>query len=96
MRAYYMRLLVAELAEAETLAEALAEQEAVLSEREGAVVSLLWPQAEADEPDEWDEGTFVELVFFLRAWSGDDPGRQLIVLEERPVEVPTEIFRRAS
>jgi len=40
---------------------------------------------EADDPDEWDEYTFAELVFFLRAWSGSDPARAIEVLEERPV-----------
>lgn len=96
MRAYYMRLRVAEQVEAEALVEALAQQDAAIFDREGVVVSILWPETEADEPDEWDEGTFVELVFFLRAWSGDDPRRSLTVLDERPVEVPAEVFRRAS
>jgi hypothetical protein len=68
----------------------------VVLEQTKSIVSVLWPAAEADDPDEWDERTFAELVFFLRAWSGTDPRRELTVLEERSVEVPTEVLRRAS
>ena len=96
MRAYYMRLRVAEAAEAEALADALEQTGPVVLQRRERVVLLLWPTTAADDPDEWDEQTFAELVFFLRAWSGRDPRRELAVLEERPIDVPEEVFRLAS
>ena len=96
MRADYMRLRVAEAAEAEALAEALEQTGPAVPQRRERVVLLLWPTTKADDPDEWDEQTFAELVFFLRAWSGRDPRRELAVLEERPLEVPEEVFRLAS
>lgn len=95
MQAYYMRLRVTEVAEAEALKEALVRHGAHC-EQSASVVSILWPAAEADEPDEWGERSFVELIFFLRAWSGDDPRRDLTLLEERPAEAPEEVFRVAS
>lgn len=96
MRAYHMRVQVADAAQAEALTEALAALGPVVVQRQERTVALLWPGLEADDPDEWDEQTFAELVFFLRAWSGRDPRRELIVLEERPIEVPAQVFRRAS
>ena len=99
MRAYYMRLHVADAVEAERLVTALAETaspQAVGLERHGQVVSVLWPAAKADEPAEWDEQAFAELVFFLRAWSGTDPRREIIVLEERPMDVEADRFRDVS
>jgi hypothetical protein len=96
VRAYYMRLRVAEIAEAEALVEAFEQMGPVLLQRRQRVVLLLWPTTEADDPEEWDEQTYAELVFFLRAWSGGDPRRKLAVLEERPIEVPDEVFRLAS
>ena len=57
---------------------------------------VLWPALEADDLDEWDEQTFAELVFVLRAWSGRNPRRDLTVLEGCPIEAPEEVFRRAS
>ena len=101
MRAYYMRLQVAEAAEAEGLANALRETlgdlgAAVVLEKQLRRLSVLWAAGEADEPEEWDEQAYAELVFFLRAWSGDDPGRELTILEERAVDVSETVFRRAS
>lgn len=95
-RSYYMRLRVAEASQAEALALALAQQGAVLLEREAGIVALLWPAAEADEPEEWEERTFAEAIFFLRAWSAGHPERDVTVLDERPVDVPEEAHRRAS
>jgi DNA-binding transcriptional ArsR family regulator len=95
-RAYYMRLRVVGATEAAALARALDEQGAVVLEQEAGIVAFLWPATEADEPDEWDERTFAEAIFFLRAWSNDLPQRELTVLEERPVDVPEEALRRAS
>jgi len=102
MRAYYMRLHVAEPAEAEGLANALRETlgdlgAAVVLEKQLRRLSVLWAAiGEADEPEEWDEQAYAELVFFLRAWSCDDPRRELTVLEERAVDVSETVFRRAS
>jgi len=96
VRAYHMRVQVAEVAEAEALVEALEQVGPVVAQRQERTVVILWPALEADEPDEWDEETFAELVFFLRAWSGRDPRRELTVLEERPIDVPEQVFRRAS
>lgn len=99
MRAYYMRLHVADAGEAEGLVTALAEAASphtVGLERHGQVLSVLWPAAEADDPAEWDEQAFAELVFFLRAWSGTSPGRDITVLEERPLDVEADRFRHVS
>lgn len=95
-----MHLQVADPAEAETLANALRETlgqlGAVALERRLRRLSVLWAAAETDEPDEWDEQAYAELVFFLRAWTADDPLRELTVLEERAVDVSETVFRRAS
>ena len=93
-----MQLHVAEVEEAAALATALAEQSPMILDRAGNVVSFTWPAADADEPQKWDEDEhpFTELIFFLRAWSGQDPHRELTVLEERPVDLPEQFFRRAS
>jgi hypothetical protein len=85
-RGYLVRLRTAAEPEAIDLARALTEEGAIVS-REERTVSAIWPATEADDPDEWDEYTFAELVFFLRAWAGRDPARGLEVLEERPVTV---------
>jgi hypothetical protein len=96
VRAYYMRLQAAGAAQAQALIEALEPIGPVLLQRQDRVVLILWPALDADDLDEWDEQTFAELVFFLRAWSRDDASRELVLLEERPIEVPEEVFRRAS
>jgi hypothetical protein len=91
-----MRLHVAEAEELATaLAEAVGRQVIVLERQEG-FLSLLWPVTAADDPEEWEEQGFAELVFFLRAWSGTRPERQITVLEERPVDAAAELVRRAS
>jgi hypothetical protein len=96
VRAYYMRLQAAGVEEAEALMEALELVGPVVLQRQESIVLVLWPGLDADDPDEWDEQTYAELIFFLRAWTGHDPSRELIVLEDRPMEVPEEVFRRAS
>ena len=96
LRAYYMRLEVADAVAAQELLEALERAGPVLAHRREREILLLWPATEADDPSEWDEQTFAELIFFLRAWSGRDPRRSLRVLEERPLEVPEQVFRLAS
>jgi hypothetical protein len=96
LRAYYMRLAVAEAAAAQQLLEALEQAGPGLVHRQEREVLLLWPATDADDPAEWDEQTFAELIFFLRAWSGRDSRRSLRVLEERPIEVPEHVFRLAS
>jgi hypothetical protein len=91
-----MRVEVAEAASARELVDALQEIGPVVLNRHLREVLLLWPCMDADDLDEWDEQTFAELVFFLRAWSNRDPGRAITVLEERPLDVPERIFRLAS
>ncbi|MBV8949266.1 MAG: hypothetical protein JOZ99_00205 [Actinobacteria bacterium] len=54
-------------------------------QREDTVVTAVWPATDADETERWEEYTFTELVFFLRAWAGTDPRRRVDVLEERVV-----------
>jgi hypothetical protein len=83
-RGYLVRLRVPAEPEALDLARSLAAHGAIVS-RTDLTVSAVWPATEADDPDEWDEYTFAELVFFLRAWAGRDPARTIEVLEERPV-----------
>jgi hypothetical protein len=95
-RSYYLRVRVAEAAQADALAAALEGKGAVVLEQERGIVGLLWPGTESDEPDEWDERTFAEAVLFLRSWSGEDPNRELIVLEERRVDLPEHAPARAS
>jgi hypothetical protein len=95
MRGYFMRLVVADLAEAAALAESLDDQGARAVQDEH-VLSLLWPETEADEPEAWEEYVFAELVFWLRAWTGQEPGRAITVLEERAIEVDAALIRRAS
>ena len=94
-RGYLVRLRVPAEPEAVDLARALAEQGAIVS-RDKRTVFAIWPATEADDPDEWDEYTFAELVFFLRAWAGRDPARGLEVLEERPVIVHDERGSRVA
>jgi hypothetical protein len=91
-----MRLEMVDPVAAQELLLALDELGPVLAQRQDEQVLVLWPAGEADVPDEWDEETFAELMFFLRAWKGHDPGRSLTVLEERPLELPDEVFRLAS
>jgi hypothetical protein len=68
----------------------------VVLDQEATIVTVLWPAAEADEPDEWEERTFAEAALFLRAWGDRDPRRDLTVLEERPVDALNDVLRRAS
>lgn len=96
LRAYYMRLAVADPLAAQELVEALEEAGPVLTHRREDEVFLIWPATDADDPAEWEEQTFAELIFFLRAWSGRDSRRSLRVLEERPIDVPEQAFRLAS
>lgn len=92
-----MRVRAVDAVQAEVLTDALEEVgHPVVLHRQERDVLLLWPALEADDPEEWDEQTYAELVFFLRAWSGNDPARALTVLEERPLDVPDQVFRRAS
>jgi hypothetical protein len=95
-----MRLRVAEPAEAEALGAALRETlgklgTVVFAERP-RTLSVLWRAGAADEPDGWDEQAYTELVFFLRAWSSEDPRRELTILEQRSADVSGAFFRRAS
>jgi hypothetical protein len=82
--AYLIRLKVSEPHQAAALAEALAEHGASV-EREGRVVTTIWPASDADHVHLWGEHDFPELVFFLRAWAGGNADRQVVVLEERPL-----------
>jgi hypothetical protein len=91
-----MRLEVAEPTAAQDLQDALERVGPVLLHRHEREILLLWPAIDADDPDEWDEQTFAELTFFLRAWAGLEPARALTVLEQRPIEVPEQVFRLAS
>lgn len=103
LRAYYMRLHVAEGEEAAVLVDALREmlvrEFAVVDRAQSHVVSLLWGERESDEgeeADEWDEQAYAEILFFLRAWSGQDPRREVTILGHGLVELSKETFRRAS
>ena len=96
MRAYYMRLEVADADAAQELREDLGRVGPVLLHQQEGEILLLWPGIDADDSDEWDEQTFAELMFFLRAWSGRDAKRSFTVLEERSIEVPEQVFRLAS
>lgn len=91
-----MRLEVAEETEAQRLAEALSKPDRCFCTGRNASFSSSWRGQEADDPDEWDEQTFAELVFFLRAWSGPNPNHRPALPEERPRYVPDQTFRRAS
>ena len=84
-RAYTMTLRVSAVEEAVTLAHEL-EQRGALVELDGEVVTTVWRASEADHPQLWDEREFPELRFFLRAWAGANAGRQLVVLDERPLD----------
>jgi len=81
-RAYLVRVAVPLRREAASLERALVAAGAEV-ERDGAVLTVVWPASEADELERWEEYTFTELVFFLRAWAGTDPRRRIDVLEER-------------
>ena len=85
-RGYLVRLRLPEEPEAIDLETSLSAEGAIVS-RTDRTVSAVWPATEADDPDEWDEYTFAELVFFLRAWAGSDRARAIEVLEERPVSL---------
>ena len=91
-----MRVQAAGAPEAQVLMDALEEMGPVVLQRQDRVLLILWPALETDDPEEWDEQTYSELIFFLRAWSGREPERELTVLEERPIEVPEQVFRLAS
>lgn len=91
-----MRLEVADASAAQELVKELEQTGPVVVHRQDREILLLWPAIDVDDPDEWDEQAFAELTFFLRAWSGRDPMRSLIVLEERPIDVPEHIFQIAS
>lgn len=82
--AYLMRMQLPAEHEAGELASALAQRGADV-ERSGAVVTSIWRASDADHLDHWDEYSFPELRFFLRAWAGRNVDRQLVVLEERPL-----------
>lgn len=82
LRSYMVRLRVAAPDEAERLADDL-EALGASVERDGDEVTTVWQASPADHVDMWDERTFPELVFFLRAWAGLKADRQLVVLEER-------------
>ena len=103
MRAYYMRLHVAEVEEAAVLVDALREmlvrEHAVVDEAQSHVVSLLWGEREPgadEEADEWDEQAYAELLFFLRAWNGQDSRREVTILGHGLVQLSEEALRRAS
>jgi hypothetical protein len=81
-RAYLTRVNLQLRREAAALERALAAVGAEV-ERDGTVVTAIWPASEADEIERWEEYTFTELVFFLRSWAGTDPRRRVDVLEER-------------
>lgn len=82
--AYLMRMQLPAEDEAGELAREL-EQRGADVERSGAIVTSVWRASEADHLDHWDDFSFPELVFFLRAWAGANADRQLVVLEERPL-----------
>jgi len=79
-----MTIRVSAAEEAAMLAQEL-EIRGALVERNGEVVTTVWRASEADHPHMWDEREFPELRFVLRAGAGDIAGRQLIVLDERPI-----------
>ena len=83
-RAYTMTLRVSAVEEAALLAQEL-ESRGALVELDGEILTTVWRASEADHPQMWDEREFPELRFFLRAWAGVDAGRQLVVLDERPI-----------
>lgn len=98
-----MRLHVAEVEEATVLEgalrELLARELAVVDDAQAHVVSLLWGERESEageEADEWDEQAYAELLFFLRAWSGQSPGREVTILGHGLVQLSEEALRRAS
>jgi hypothetical protein len=96
LRGYLTRLVVADVAEATELAARLTDEGAVASQDEH-VVSILWPEMAADEPEQWEEYAFAELIFWLRAWSADNPRRDITILDERPVDVDeAQTVHRAS
>jgi hypothetical protein len=84
LRAFLVKLRVSAEEEAATLADEL-EQRGASVERDGEVVTSVWPASEADHPDMWVEHDFPELRFFLRSWAGANAARQLVVLDERPI-----------
>ena len=83
-RAYTMTLRVSAVEEAAALAQEL-EVRGALVELDGEVLTTVWHASAADHPQMWDEREFPELRFFLRAWAGANAGRQLVVLDERPI-----------
>jgi hypothetical protein len=81
-RAYLMTLRVSAAEEAAALADEL-EQYGASVERDGEVVTSVWPASDADHTHLWEENDFPELRFFLRSWVGANAARQLVVLDER-------------
>lgn len=84
LRAYLMTLRVSAAEEAEALAQEL-ELRGASVERDGEVVTSVWPASDADHTFLWEEHDFPELRFFLRSWAGANAARQLVVLDERPI-----------
>jgi hypothetical protein len=82
--AYLMRLRLPLETVAAELAQDLRAHGAKVA-RTGADLTVRWPRSDADDVDQWHEHSFPELVFFLRAWAGDDPDRRPQVLEDRPL-----------
>ena len=78
------------------LGEMLEEQPASVHEEQQQTLTVLWAEGAVDEGEEWDEQASAELMFFLRAWSGRDPRREVTVLAEGVVDVAEAFFRRAS
>jgi len=96
-----MRLRVADGEAARRLATALTDmldgQPAVVREDEPQTVAVVWGESETEPDDEeWDEQAHADLVFYLRAWSADDPRRELTILDRGLVEISERTLRRAS
>jgi hypothetical protein len=85
-RAYLVTLRVPGADEAASLAEELQLRGATV-QRDGEILTSIWPASDADHTHLWEERDFPELRFFLRAWAGARAARQLVVLDERPVAV---------
>jgi hypothetical protein len=84
LRAYSITLQVSAADEAAVLAQEL-EQRGASVERNGEIVTSVWPASDADHTQLWEERDFPELRFFLRAWAGAKAARQLVILDEHPI-----------